>query len=75
MFECRVFFSLFDKIESKAILLNYLGNLCGGRLPTYFRHGITCSVRNKLVSGMDGNKKNSLEQRPLIMNRNRGIIK
>ncbi|MCI0766854.1 hypothetical protein [Bacillus sp. TL12] len=51
----------FDKIETEAILLNYLGNLCGGRLPTYFQHGITCREVNKIVSEMEENKKSSLK--------------
>ncbi|WP_090694864.1 hypothetical protein [Bacillus sp. 166amftsu] len=51
----------FDKIETEAILLNYLGNLCGGRLSTYFQHGITCSVVNELVSGMKENKESGFK--------------
>ncbi|PGC40649.1 hypothetical protein COM18_14050 [Bacillus pseudomycoides] len=51
----------FDKIETEAILLNYLGNLCGGRLSTYFQHGITCSVVNELVSEMEENKGTSFK--------------
>ncbi|PEB55995.1 hypothetical protein CON65_10400 [Bacillus pseudomycoides] len=51
----------FDKIERETILLNYSGNLCGGRLPTYFQHGITYSAVNEFVSEMEENKRNSFK--------------
>ncbi|CAI8874755.1 MULTISPECIES: hypothetical protein [Bacillus] len=56
----------FDKIETEVILQNYLGNLCDGRLSTYFQHGITCSVVNELVSGMEENKRNGFKNAETI---------